>query len=120
MMIRVLIVDDNEPYTEAFVRLLEPQPDVEVVARAGSLAEAREELSGVDVALIDRGLPDGDGIELIRELRQVSPGAGVLMLSVTLEHLHPGQALEAGADEVLDKLASREEIVSAIHRVAAV
>jgi DNA-binding NarL/FixJ family response regulator len=120
MMIRVLIVDDNEPYTEAFVRLLEPQPDVEVVARAGSLAEAREELSGVDVALIDRGLPDGDGIELIGELRQVSPGAGVLMLSVTLEHLHPGKALEAGADEVLDKLASAEEIVSTIHRVAAV
>jgi DNA-binding NarL/FixJ family response regulator len=40
------------------------------------------------------------------------------MLSVTLEHLHPGKALEAGADEILDKLASAEEIVSAIHRVA--
>ena len=118
-MIRVMIVDDNEQFREAFVRLLEHQPAVEVVARAGSLAEAREKLWGVDVAIIDRGLPDGDGIELISELRQVSPGAGVLILSLTLEHLHPGKALEAGADEILDKLASREEILSAIHRVAA-
>jgi DNA-binding NarL/FixJ family response regulator len=117
-MIRAMIVDDNEQFSEAFVRLLEHQPAVEVVARAGSLAKAREKLWGVDVAIIDRGLPDGDGIELIGELRQISPGAGVLMLSVTLEHMHPGKALEAGADEILDKLASREEIISAIHRVA--
>src|SRR5687767_11672847 len=98
-MIRVLIVDDNDEFGGAFVRLVEHQPDMGVVALAGSLAEAREKLSGVDVAIIDRGLPDGDGLELIEELRGASPGAGVLVLSVTLEAGHPGRALEAGADE---------------------
>jgi DNA-binding NarL/FixJ family response regulator len=117
-MIQVLIVGDNAMFNQAFARLLERQPDMEVAALASSLVGAREKLSGVDVAIIDRGLPDGDGLELIGELRQASPGAGVLVLSLTLEHAHPGQALEAGADEILDKLAAREEIISAIHRVS--
>lgn len=117
-MIRLLIVDDNDAFGEAFVRLLAHQPDIEVVARAGSLAEAREVFSGIDVAIIDRGLPDGDGLELISELRQVSPCVGVLVFSVTLEHMHPGEALGAGAEEVLDKLATPKEIVGTIRRVA--
>jgi hypothetical protein len=59
-MIRVLIVDDNGEFGRAFVRLLEHQPNMGVVAVAGSLAKAREELSGVNVAIIDRGLPDAE------------------------------------------------------------
>ena len=117
-LIKILLVDDNDMFRQAFVRLLERQPDMQVVALAGSLAEAREKLSEVDVAIIDRGLPDGVGLELIGELRRASPGAAVLVLSLTLEDRHTGQALEAGADEVLDKLAAREEIIGAIHRVA--
>jgi DNA-binding NarL/FixJ family response regulator len=117
-MIQVLIVDDNAMFNQAIARLLERQPDMEVVGRASSLGQARVKLSGVDVAIIDRGLPDGDGLELIGELRKASPGAGVLVLSLTLEDQHPGQALEAGADEILDKLAPHGEIIRAIHRVA--
>ena len=117
-MIRLLVVDNNAEFLEVFVSLLEWSPDIEVVAQAASLAEARDKLSGVDVAIIDRGLPDGDGLELIGELHQASPGAAVLVLSLTLEDRHPGEALEAGADELLDKLAPHGEITSAIHRVA--
>jgi DNA-binding NarL/FixJ family response regulator len=117
-MIQILLVEDNDMFRQAFARLLEREPDMEVVAQASSLMEAREKLSGVDMAIIDRGLPDGDGLELIGELRQASPGAAVLVLSLTLEDRHPGQALEAGADEILDKIAPRVEIISAIHRVA--
>jgi chemotaxis response regulator CheB len=51
-MIQVLIVDDNAMFNQAFARLLERQPDMEVVGRASSLVEAREKLSGVDVAII--------------------------------------------------------------------
>jgi DNA-binding NarL/FixJ family response regulator len=116
-MIRILIVDDNDMFRRAFARLLEAQPDMEVVASACSLGEARDRLSGVDVAIIDRGLPDGDGLELIDEVCQASPSARVLILSLTLEDRHPRQALEAGADEILDKLAPREELIGTIHRV---
>jgi len=96
---------------------LERQPDIEVVVQAGSLAEARGSLSGVDVAIIDRGLPDGDGLELIGELREASPGAAVLVMSATVEQAHPEEALEAGADGILDKIAPPEETLSAIRRV---
>jgi len=117
-MIRVLIVDDNDMYAQTLVRLLEHQPDMEVVGWARSLAEAREKLSGINAAIINRGLQDGDGLGLIGELRRVSPGAGVLVMSLSLEHAHSGKALEAGADEILDKLASSEGMVNTIRRVA--
>jgi DNA-binding NarL/FixJ family response regulator len=119
-MIRLLVVDNNAEFLEVFVRLLEWSPDIEVVAQAASLAEARDKLSGVDVAIIDRGLPDGDGLKLISELREASLGAAVLVMSATVEQTHPEQALEAGADGILDNIAPPEETISAIRRVGGV
>jgi DNA-binding NarL/FixJ family response regulator len=116
-MVRVLVVDNNAEFLGVFVRLLERQPDMEVVAQAALLVQARGKLEGVDVAIIDRGLPDGDGLELIGELREGSPGAAVLVMSVTVEEAHPEQAIEAGADGIIDKVAPPEEIISAIRRV---
>ena len=116
-MIRVLLVDDNAGFRQAYNRLLELQPDLEVVGTAGSLTEARTMLSGVDVALIDRGLPDGDGLELIGDLHGVNPGAKVLVLSATVEDVHPRQAIEAGAAGVLDKVEDPERIFAAIREV---
>jgi DNA-binding NarL/FixJ family response regulator len=116
-MIRVLLVDDNIGFRQALAMLLEVQQDMEVVAQASSLVQAREMLSGVDVALIDRGMPDGDGLELIDEVRRVSPGAKVLAMSLTAEESHPREAIEAGADGVLDKLAPPEQIAAQIRSV---
>jgi len=116
-MIRILLVDDNTEYRQAFCRLLERQADFEVVGLAGSLAEARQLLHGVDLALIDRGLADGDGLELISELREASPGAAVLVMSMTLEQAHPEDAVEAGADGVLDKIETPEQIFAKIREV---
>ena len=116
-MIRLLLVDNNAEFLEVFTRLLERQPDMEVVAQATSLVQARGKLSGVDVAIIDRGLPDGDGIEIISELREASPGAGVLVMSATAEERHPQEALEEGADGINDKIAPPEETIGAIRRV---
>jgi DNA-binding NarL/FixJ family response regulator len=113
-MIRVLLVDDRSDFRRAFARLLERQPDLEVVAAAGSLAEGRTMLEGVDVALIDRGLPDGDGLELIGELRAVNPDVRVLVISSTVEMRHPTDAIEAGADGVIVKLVDSERVFAAI------
>jgi len=116
-MIRILLVDDNTEYRGVFCRLLELQADFEVVGLASSLADARQLLRGVDLALIDRGLPDGDGLEIISELRQASPGAGVLVMSTTAEERHPQEALEAGADGVLDKIETPEHMFATIREV---
>jgi DNA-binding NarL/FixJ family response regulator len=113
-MIRILLVDDRSDFRQTFARLLERQPDLEVVAAVGSLAEGRTMLEGVDVALIDRGLPDGDGLELIGELRAVNPDARVLVISSTVEMRHPTDAIEAGADGVIDKLDDSARVFAAI------
>ena len=68
----------------------------------------------MDVALIDRGLPDGDGLELIGELRVENPGARILVISSTAEMRHPTDAIEAGADGVIDKLDTSERVFAAI------
>ena len=113
-MIRVLVVDDNVSFRGALVSLLEGQPDIEVVGTAGSLSEARTMLKGVDVALLDRGLPDGDGLELVGELRSVNPKARVFVISSTAEVIHPTDAMEAGADGVIDKFDTPEQVFAAI------
>jgi DNA-binding NarL/FixJ family response regulator len=113
-MIRILVVDDYVDFRQAYVALLDGQPDLEVVSQAGSLAEARTMLEGVDVALLDRSLPDGDGLELIGALRAVNPHARVLVMSATAEMAHPEDAIEAGADEVIDKLAPFERMFAVI------
>jgi DNA-binding NarL/FixJ family response regulator len=113
-MIRILMVDDRIDFRRAFAGLLEGHQDLKVVSQAGSLAEARTMLEGVDVALLDRGLPDGDGLELMGALREVNPGVRVFVISSTAEMLHPEDAIEAGADGVIDKLATPERIFAAI------
>lgn len=113
-MIRILVVDDQVGYRNALVSLLENQPDMEVVGAKGSLSEARSMLKGVDVALLDRGLPDGDGLELLRELRTVNPDARVYVMSSTAEMLHPTDAIEAGADGVIDKIDTPERVFAAV------
>jgi two-component system response regulator DevR len=94
--------------------MLEAQPDLKVVGQAGSLAEAATMLEGVDVALLDRGLPDGDGLKLTSALRAVNPGARVLVMSATVEMRHPTDAMEAGADGVIDKVDAPERMFAAI------
>ena len=113
-MIRILVVDDRIDFRLAFAGLLEGQPDLKVVSQAGSLAEARTMLKGIDVALIDRGLPDGDGLGLMGDLRRVNPGARVFVISATAEMTHPKDAIQAGAEGVIDKLDTPERVFAAI------
>jgi DNA-binding NarL/FixJ family response regulator len=94
--------------------LLDTQSDMEVVSTAGSLSEARRLLEAVDVALLDRGLPDGDGLGLVGELRAMNPAARVYVISTTNEVIHPTDAVEAGADGVIDKLDPPEQVFATI------
>jgi DNA-binding NarL/FixJ family response regulator len=116
-VIRVLLIDDNAAYVRVFSLTLEWQPDIKVVGIAGTLAEARKMLESVDVAILDRVLPDGDGLELISELREASPEAKVLVMSAFAELANPQEALEAGADRVLGKVASPDEVFTTIREL---
>ncbi len=117
--VRVMLVDDHAPFRRAMAFLVGRQPDLEVVAQAGSLEEARRHAASVsfDVAVLDLGLPDGDGVDVIRDLRQAGSGAAVMILSNTLDPTNLQRATDAGADEILAKFATPDEIVGAIRRL---
>lgn len=87
--------------------------------QAGTLAEARglAARDGFDVAIIDLFLPDGSGMDLIRELRRAKRGAALLLLTISLSHAQHSQAIEEGADGVLDKSATLEEIIGAVEHL---
>ena len=116
---RVMLVDDHADFRHLMTALLDREPDLEVVAQAGSLAEARSHAAEVrfDVAVLDLGLPDGNGADLIGDVREVNAGAAVLILSASLHPTNLKRVMEAGADQILDKLASPAEVVGAIRRL---
>jgi CheY-like chemotaxis protein len=79
MVVRVLLLEDHAIFRELFASAFDQEPGFEVVAQAGTLAGARQALEelgegGVDVAVLDLRLPDGDGTDLIGEPRGVRPG----------------------------------------------
>jgi CheY-like chemotaxis protein len=113
-ILSVLVVDAGVDFRQAFAALLEGQPDLEVVGQAGSLDEARKMLEGIDVAFIDRDLPDGDGLRLLGPLREANPDVKTFMMSLTAERRHFKDAIEAGADGVIDKLEPFERVFAAI------
>jgi DNA-binding NarL/FixJ family response regulator len=116
---RVILVEDHIAFRQSLALLLSREPDLEVVAQAGSLAEARELLnSRLDVAVLDLSLPDGDGRELIGELQRANAGISVLVLSVTIRPGRLEEVLKAGADAVLHQVAPPATIVEEVRRLA--
>jgi CheY-like chemotaxis protein len=117
--IRVMLVEDHLAFRQALALLLGREPDLEVVAQAGSLAQARQMLdTRLDVAVLDLALPDGDGRELISELRKTNTGISVLVLSATIAPGKLDEVLKAGADAVLHKVESPQTIVEEVRRLA--
>ena len=116
---RTLLVADHNAFREALAIALNEEEDLEVAWQAGSIADTRDvHLDGIDVAVIDPWLPDGDGMKLIREVSVANPNALVLVLSHRLDPEVYHQARGAGAVEVLDTDISIEEVIEAVRRTA--
>src|SRR5215218_7440757 len=117
----VLFVEDDANFREVFTRLLREalapeQLDVAFV-EAGSAAEARARLreGGLDAALIDITLPDGNGLNLVAEINDGGPGRRIptLVLTANLEPSVAVRVVEVGARRALSKLVSVPESVEA-------
>jgi PAS domain S-box-containing protein len=117
--IRILLVDDHASLREAMASVFEREPGFSVVGQAGSLAEARGMLDGVDVAIIDLSLPDGYGGDLIKEMRDANPHAMALVLSAHFDRADTARAVEVGAAAVLHKSVGIHEVVEAVRRLRA-
>lgn len=119
---RILLVEDHASFRQALAFMFEREDEFVVSGQAGSLAEARALLrklpDGIDVAVVDLALPDGDGYGLIEEL-SYRPDVMTLVLSASLEPARFARAVEAGASGVLHKTAAIAEIVEAVRRLRA-
>ncbi|MBB5061862.1 response regulator transcription factor [Granulicella mallensis] len=119
--IRVLIVDDHPIMRVGVAAILAAQPDLEVVAQAGTAAEAVRLFAAErpDLTLMDLRLPDKSGVEAIRAIRAISPKARIVALTTYEgdEDIH--QALEAGAQGYLIKGMPHDALVKALYRVHA-
>jgi DNA-binding NarL/FixJ family response regulator len=120
--VRLLLVEDHDSVREALASTFEQEAGFEVVGQAGSLAQARrllEKAQPVDVAVVDLGLPDGYGGDLIKELREANPRTQALVLSASLDQAQIARAVEAGAAKAMHKTAHLDEVVEAVRGLRA-
>jgi len=119
--VRVFLLDDHEIVRRGLRDLLESDPTIVVVGEAGTAAEAREEILALrpDVAVLDGRLPDGSGVEVARDVRAVDPSVRVLVLTSYDDDEALFAAITAGASGYLLKQMRGDDLVEAVHRVAA-
>jgi DNA-binding NarL/FixJ family response regulator len=118
---RVFLVDDHEVVRVGIRELLSASPDLEVVGEAGSVTEALTMVPAAnpDVAVLDVRLPDGNGIELCRELRSRMPELNVLMLTSFTDDEALFDAIMAGASGFVLKRIVGTDLTAAVKTVAA-
>ena len=121
MTIRVLIVDDHAILRAGLRRVLEAEPDIEVVGEAESVERAVfESIAGrPDVVLMDVMMPGKSGIEGTPAVLQAVPAAKVLVLSMQDDPRYVREAFEAGAAGYVLKEAADNEVIGAVRAVAA-
>src|SRR3954452_23112973 len=118
--VRVFLVDDHEVVRRGVAEVLEDDPGLVVAGEAGSVAEALARVPAVrpDVVVIDMRLPDGDGAELCRALRQRVPGLRCMVLTSFSEQDALEAAIRSGASGFLLKQVRGPALVSAVRTVA--
>src|SRR3954454_3080192 len=116
----VLIVDDHHLVRGGLRMALDRAEDLEVVGEASCVAEALEALDRLSprVLVTDVGLPDGDGIALVRSARKARPELGIVVLTMYTSDKELFGALESGASAFVGKDAPAHEVVAAARHAA--
>jgi two-component system response regulator DevR len=118
-MLRVFLVDDHEVVRRGVADLVEEQDDLSVIGQASSVAEALARVPALrpDVVVLDVRLPDGNGVELCRELRSRLPELNCLMLTSFTDEQAMLDAILAGAGGYIIKDIKGMDLVAAIRTV---
>jgi len=119
--IRILLIDDHMLFRESLVRLLETQPDFEVVARCSTVAEGRQALisTTVDVVLLDYDLGDEVGTDLLARLGFRGSDTKVIMVTAGMGANATLNAVNTGATGIVLKHSDPRLLIEAVHKVAA-
>jgi two-component system, NarL family, response regulator DevR len=120
-MIRVFLLDDHEVVRRGLHELLEAEDDIEVVGESGSAQEAARRAPALrpDVAVLDVRLPDGNGIDVCRDIRSVDPSIKGLILTSYEDDEALFAAIMAGASGYVLKQIRGTDLVDAVRRIAA-
>jgi len=118
--VRVFLLDDHEIVRRGVKDLLEAEADLEVVGEAGTAHEALARIPPTrpDVAVLDVRLPDGDGVQVCREIRSRHPEVQCLMLTSFADDEALFQAIMSGASGYILKQIKGADIVEAVRFVA--
>ena len=121
MTIRIFLVDDHEIVRRGVRELLESEDDFEVVGEAATAERARSRIPPTkpDVAVLDVQLPDGNGVELCRDLRSARPELACLMLTSYPDDEALFEAVMAGASGYVLKQVTGSDLVAGLRTVAA-
>ncbi len=119
-VIKLMLVDDHDIVRAGLRMLLQAQPDMDIVAEVGSGAEAitLAKTDHPDVVLMDVNMPDMNGIETTRHLKNCCPDIAVLALTIHEEEEYLFQMLDAGASGYIPKRAAPEDLLRAIYTVS--
>lgn len=118
--VRILLVDDHALLRRGAATLFDARAGLRVVAQAGCAAEALDALQEheVDLAVVDLGLPDADGLELIKQIAARWPELKILVLSMHAERAYAERALRAGARGYVMKSDDPATLLRAVEQVA--
>ena len=116
---RVLIVDDHPIVRHGLIQLIDAEPDLKVCGEAQGDREARAAIRELqpDVMIVDVSLAQGDGIDLVREVRAQRPDLPMLVLSMHDETIYAERMLAAGASGYIMKEAAYDQLLAALRRV---
>ncbi|CAN5739250.1 hypothetical protein BH20ACT12_BH20ACT12_08360 [soil metagenome] len=118
-MALILFVEHHSAFRQAASYVMDQEPDLEVVAQGGSVAEGRERMAEgvIDAAIVDIPLPDEGAEEMVRDLHRANPAVPVLVMTHIEEWDVHERFLEAGAAEVLAKDVPFAEVLAAVRRL---
>ena len=118
---QVFLVEDHPTFREGLAQILNGEPDLAVCGYASTAEEALPAIARLvpDLALVDLSLPGKNGLELIKELRQVNRKTKILVVSMHDEALYASRVLRAGGDGYIMKQEDTEDIIHAIRDVLA-
>ena len=118
-MYSIVLVDDHAIVREGFKRLIEMEPDLEVVAECRNADDAVEAIGQrrPDLVALDLSLPDGSGLPLIEHLLSVAPGTRIVVLSMHDGEPYVSEALRRGASGYVTKGVAPEELVAGLRAV---
>lgn len=116
---RVLIVDDHPIVRQGLRRLIDQEEDLDVCGEAETVREARAAIRErrPDALIVDISLKQGDGLELVRDVRAQYPTLPILVLSMHDETIYAERMLSAGANGYIMKQAASDQFLAAVRRV---